>query len=320
MMKQGGKSEKISRISIIGAAVVDVLARPVSERLFETGSIPMEETGISFGGDALNEAAVLARLGKQAELVSKLGQDTAGEMVLDYCRKNGVDVSRVRVEAGISTGVNVVLIREDGERFFLTNPKSSLRRLTEEDLTPYLDGLSDLVSFASIFVSPCLGIGEMERIFRRLKEKRGRILCADMTKAKNGERLSELEPFLPYIDYLFPNEEEIALLTGDRDLRKNAARILEAGAGCAVIKCGARGCYIRSRREEYEIPACHAVQCVDTTGAGDTFAAGFLWGLSEGLPLEACGRFANAAASCAVECLGAVNGVRSLEQVMERMK
>ena len=59
-------------------------------------------------------------------------------------------------------------------------------------------------------------------------------------------------------------------------------------------------------------------EAVDSTGAGDCFAAGFLWALSEGMELEACGRFACAAASCAVEQLGATAGIRSVKEPLER--
>ena len=66
------------------------------------------------------------------------------------------------------------------------------------------------------------------------------------------------------------------------------------------------------------IPAYPHTRCIDTTGAGDNFAAGFLYALSEHMDLEDCGRFANITASLAVESLGACTGVRSLSQVMER--
>ena len=171
---------------------------------------------------------------------------------------------------------------------------------------------------AGMFVSPLLDIAAMEQIFCRIKSKPGRMLAADMTKAKNGERLKDLEKLLPYIDYLFPNEEEIALLTGEQDAAVNARLLVEAGVGCAVVKCGSRGCLIRTRTDTYSIPAYPVREAVDSTGAGDCFAAGFLWALSEGMELEACGRFACAAASCAVEQLGATAGIRSVKEPLER--
>lgn len=309
-----------AEITVIGAAILDLLARPVTPAVFETGSQPVREMRLSGGGDALNEAVALARLGKHTELVSTLGRDRAGETVLQILRDAGVATNRIVRQSGLRTGVNAVLVDESGERHFLTDPESSLRRLSETDILPALDAAADIVSFAGIFVSPLLDIPALERIFQRIKEKPERILVADMTKAKHAERLSDLMGLLPYVDCILPNEEEIALLTGERDPRRNAAMLIEAGASCAVIKLGKRGCLVRTADAAYQIPACPVERAVDTTGAGDCFAAGFLWGLSEGLPLLECGRFGCAAASCCVEQLGATDGISSLEEPLKRYR
>lgn len=320
MKKSDGGRKEITQkdITVIGAAIIDVLAGPVSEAVFQTGSQAMDRTVLSFGGDALNEAVVLSRLGKKVELVTKVGDDEAGIRVQGYMRDNGLDLGSVRVEKGLATGMNIVLVDKAGERYFLTNPNGSLRRLTEEDIEPYLEEAADIVCFAGMFVSPPIDIPAMERIFRRIKEKPGRILAVDMTKAKNGEKFWDLKALFPYIDYIFPNQEEICLLTGEKEPAVNAGLLVEAGVSCAVVKCGKEGCIIRTGDKMYRIPAYLVEKPVDSTGAGDCFAAGFLWGLSERLELPECGRFACAVASCAVEKLGAAEGVKSIEEPMKR--
>ena len=87
-----------------------------------------------------------------------------------------------------------------------------------------------------------------------------------------------------------------------------------------VIKMGKDGCFIKTKGQSLMIPAYPHTRCIDTTGAGDNFAAGFLYGLSEQMSLADCGRFANMTASLAVESLGACTGVQSLSQVMERFR
>ena len=307
-------------ITVIGNAIIDVLVKPIHAKVFETGSQPVEQIKLAFGGDALNEAVVLTRLGKKAELISKVGKDEAGSRVLSFLKDSGISTDKIIVENGLDTSINVVLIDENGERYFLTNPEGSQRKLTEADIEPYLNSAKDIVSFASIFVSPPLDIPAMTKVFKRLKEKPGRILVTDLTKAKNGERLEDLSELFPYIDYVLPNEDEIALLTGVNDPDINAKLLIEAGASCAVIKCGSRGCLIRTGNETYQIPAYPVKNCMDTTGAGDSFAAGFLWALSEGMPLIECGRFACAVASCTVECVGSTEGVISIETPLERYR
>lgn len=305
-------------ITVIGAAIIDILAGPVSPDVFRAGSWPVDTIRLSFGGDALNEAAILAKFGKNVELVSKVGLDDAGERVLDYMERLGLSADSMVMEDGLETSMNLVLVDGNGERSFLTNPAGSLRRLTLQDVETYLDGAADLVSFAGMFVSPLLDLAAMEQIFCKVKQKPGRTLAVDMTKAKNGERLEDLKRLLPYIDYMFPNEAEIALLTGQTDPAVNARLLVEAGVSCAVVKCGGRGCLICTADASYQIPAYPVKTVTDTTGAGDCFAAGFLWALSEGMELEACGRFACAAASCAVESMGATEGICSLKEPLRR--
>ena len=280
----------------------------------------MQMTKMSLGGDALNEAVALARMGKQVELISKVGNDEAGRRVLDYIKENNIKTDKITVEDGLTTGMNIVLVDDKGERHFLTNPQGSLRKLSSENILPYVDDMADIVSFASIFVSPLLDVDVMECVFREIKSKPGRILAADMTKAKNGEKLEDLKKILCYVDYIFPNQEEIALLTGEDDPYVNAKLLVEAGVSCAVVKCGTKGCIIQTKDILYEIPAYPVKNVVDTTGAGDCFAAGFLYALSEGMSLQECGRFACATASCTIECVGATDGIKSADESWKRFQ
>ena len=305
-------------VTIIGAAILDVLAGPVDADVFDKGSQPVNSTRLAFGGDALNEAVVLSQLGAKVELISKVGNDEAGKRVLDFLQEKQVDTTKVTVEDGLETGINIVLVTPDGERVFLTNPNGSLRKLGEADVTEQLDEAADIVCMASMFVSPLLDIPAMERIFQRIKSKLGRILVADMTTAKNGESIGDIACLLPYIDYLIPNETEAGRLTGESDVYRNAELFLEHGASCVVVKRGGKGCLIKTRERQIEVPAYAHAKPVDTTGAGDSFAAGFLYGLKNGMPLEECARFGCAVASCTVEKLGANAAIESAELPIRR--
>lgn len=323
-------------ITVIGAAILDVLAGPVTSNVFQTGSQPMDHVKLSFGGDALNETLALSRLGQNSSLISKVGNDEAGHRILDYLKMKDVSTDQIIVEDDLETGVNIVLIDENGERHFLTNPSSSLRKLQEKDILPFLDQAGEIVSFASIFVSPALDLSAMERIFRKVKNQPDRILVADMTKPKHGETLADIKVLLPYIDYLLPNKDEIAMLTGISDPVKNAELLLEAGVSHTVIKCGKDGCVLGTRAagsdafpDESEtkcidtltrIPAFPTLSAIDSTGAGDCFAAGFLWALARGWNPVDCCRFACATASCSVESFGATDGIRSVDEIIKRFQ
>ena len=306
------------KISVFGPVNVDVTARPVDFGKLHTGSLPMEDIRIAYGGDALNEAVVLRRLGAHVELISSVGQDETGDRLVRFLEKEGISGAGINRAADAPTSVNIVLVDPQGERYFLTDPHGSMRRIRREDYLPFLASAGDIICFPGMFVSREMDIPAMEAVVAEARKKPGRILCADMTKAKNGEKLEDLRGILPMIDYIFPNEVEAELLTGEADARKNARLFTEAGVGCAVIKRGARGCVIATRDELLELPAYPVSRAVDTTGAGDAFAAGFVYGLSRRMTLTDCGLFACAAASCIVETAGANQGIRSADEPMAR--
>ena len=303
-MKDVCKRKEEPEIVIIGASILDVLAYPADEEVFRTGSSPAEDIRLSVGGDALNEATVLARLGMKVLLETVIGSGKAGKFILDHCRDCGILLPADCVREDFSTGINVVLVSRDGSRHFLTNPHGSLRRLTLQDIHMPFPQSAKIVCFASIFVFPEIGPKELEVIFRTAKEQ-GKTVCADMTKRKKNETVEDLAGALKYVDYLIPNDEEAMLLTGEESVEAVAGRLREAGAGTVVIKCGDRGCYLDSADGKCWIPAEKNVKCVDTTGAGDSFAAGFLYALSRGRSLRECAEYGNRCGAKAVSVAGA---------------
>lgn len=312
----------MSDIIVVGAAILDVLVQPAGPDVFVKGSYPAERIMMSTGGDAMNQAAVLARLGCHPALAGIIGADEAGGSILEHCRKLGIDARGLHQKAGLDTGINVVLIDEQGERHFLTNPHGSLRRLTLEDIQMEIVPDTKILSFASIFVFPLLKDAQMAALFQKGKEQ-GLVICADMTKCKNQETTEDIAQSLRWIDYLFANYEEGSMVTGKTDLREIGEDFLAHGVKNVVLKLGGAGCFIKNQKTEYQIPAYAHAHCVDTTGAGDSFAAGFLFALSEGYTLEECGRWGNACGSLAIEQVGATVGITDRGQVRsryERMK
>lgn len=306
---------------VIGGAVVDVSLCPVDAGIFSRHSSPIERIPMSSGGDAMNEASVLAQLGGPVRLVTLLGEDAAGSFLLSRCHKLGIDTAAVVQNPSVDTSVNVVLVEPNGERRFVTARNSSLRRLSPKHILPALEGIhaGTIVSFASIFVSHCCGPADMEEIFRRVHQA-GCILCADMTTAKNGETSTDLKGALQYVDYLFPNLEEGALLTGKSTPQEIALELHACGAKHVIVKLGEKGCYFSGPKQKLFCPAYPGAALLDTTGAGDTFAASFQLALSQGKNIATCLRFANAAASICVEHPGCASENLTTEEILRRME
>ena len=314
-MKDAYKRKEEPEIVIIGASILDVLAYPADEEVFRTGSSPAEDIRLSVGGDALNEATVLARLGMKVLLETVIGSGKAGKFILDHCRDCGILLPADCVREDFSTGINVVLVSRDGSRHFLTNPYGSLRRLTLQDIHMPFPQSAKIVCFASIFVFPEIGPKELEVIFRTAGEQ-GKIVCADMTKRKKNETVEELAEALSYVDYLIPNDEEAMLITGKNTVEEAAESLRRAGVKTVVVKCGSKGCYVCGREKCFWVPAEKNVKCVDTTGAGDSFMAGFLYALFQEKNLRDCARNGNYFGGKAVAVTGATDWLVSHKKIM----
>ncbi len=291
-------------IVVIGAAILDVLVRPASPEVFEKGSLPMESIRMSVGGDAANEAAVLSALGKQVQLETVIGCDRAGRFLRQYFTEKQVILPETVFREDLRTGINVVLVDQEGERHFLTDPGASLRALSLEDISLPFPESAGIVCFASVFVFPKIKKEELLTLFREVK-RQGKILCADLTKRKNRETLDEMKEVFALVDYLFPNEEEAMLLSGTESPEDAAEAFFAAGTAHVILKCGRRGCYIRSTEYTGYLPPEKITEPVDTTGAGDSFAAGFLAALSEGRSLPECAALGNRCGAEAVQREGA---------------
>ncbi|HWR30003.1 MAG TPA: sugar kinase [Negativicutes bacterium] len=306
-------------VVIIGAAIVDLPLRPIPEDILHKVSYPVDEIKMTVGGDAINEATILTRLGHCVRLVSGVGDDPAGNFVWHHCTKNHIVTDYIAVKEDMNTSINVGLVGRDGERTFITNRNGSLWKLALCDIN--LEALDEgtILSFASIFNNPLLDNDAMVQIFRRAKT-RSMTICADIVKCRLGENLDDIREALSFVDYFFPNFEEAQELTGKENVSDIADVFLACGVRNVIIKTGKTGAFIKNSHASFQVGAYPYVNCIDTTGAGDNFAAAFICGLLEEKTLQECGEFANAIASISVEAIGATEGVQSREQADARYK
>ena len=238
---------------VIGAAIGDVTVMPAPKNLPSAGSTPMERIRLSTGGDALNEATVAARLGCRTALVTLLGRDDMAAIIRGHCDREGVRLLAAE-DSRTDTGLNVVLVDETGERRFLTNANSTLRRLSLEHILPVLEteeyAAARAVCLASLFVSPALTLTDTEALFRRVKAD-GKLLCADTTRPKHGETAADAAGALKHLDWFFPNLEEALRLTKADSPRAAAEALLSAGVRHVALKLGGEGCLLASRETDF---------------------------------------------------------------------
>lgn len=306
-------SEKLDVICI-GAAIVDIPLQPVSKNIFDVESYPLNKISMTIGGDAINEATIISRLGHKVALMSRIGKDAVGNFILEACEKDNIDVKSMHIDENVDTSINVGLVTEDGERTFVTNRNGSLWKMTIEDVD--FDRFKDarLLSLASIFNNPLLDGPALVKIFQEAK-RNNMIICADMIKARLCETLEDIGEALSYVDYFFPNYDEACIITGKTDINEIADIFLGCGVKNVVIKTGKKGCYIKNNKQTLEIAACKNIKAIDTIGAGDNFASGFITGILDGKTLKECAEFANVTAAISVQSVGATTGVQNREQV-----
>lgn len=305
----------------VGAAIVDVPLYPVGEFIFDHVSYPLDDISMQVGGDAINEATIITRLGDKVSLMSAVGADGPGMFVQEFARNNGIITTDLKMDEELTTSLNIGLVRSDGERTFVTNRNGSLWKMGLNSLKLENIKNAKILSLASIFNNPLLDNKALTTIFKKAKQE-NMIICADMVKSRLNETLEDISDALSYVDYFFPNYEEAAELTRKYDIDEIADVFLNLGVKNIIIKIGKEGCYIKNNEVAKIVSAFKKDPSIniDTIGAGDNFAAGFISELLRDKTFEECAYFANAVAGTSIESLGATTGVKSREQVENMIK
>lgn len=303
----------------VGQLSADVLLRPVGQLPAPGSAEAVEDMEIMSGGCAGNTAIFLAKLGGRVSLLAAVGSDAWAWAALDSAKAAGVDVSGVRALPSARTSACLVLVAPSGERTFLYRPGAN-ERLS-------LDGIDWSCVEKSRCATRWLHVGgaiklralDLPELLRKAKAA-GCGTSLDTDWDPEGLWMKRLASSLPHVDCLVAGVEEARHLTGLDEPEDMAECLLEKGPETVAVKQGPLGSTVMSRKEPGVVFApAFKVNAVDTTGAGDAYAAGFIMGLSEGWSLERTASFANACGALATTRLGANAGVESLEQAMALM-
>ena len=300
----------------IGSALVDILTRIDNDSILEELNIPkgsmqlvdekssaiiesklaVHESTMAPGGSAANTIHGLATLGIESGFISYLGKDEIGKFFEESMTSAGVKPLVFHTDT--ASGTARTIISADGERTFATNLGASLE-LNENVITPelfknwnycYVEGY--LIANKPVFT----------KTISTAKECGCKVvldLASFNVVEDNREFLNEL---LPKIDIVFANEEEAKALT--QMSAEESLHYIADKVEIAIVKVGKKGSLIK-RGEEVVTIGCNKVDVVDTTGAGDMYAAGFLYGLINGYDLERCGTIGNHLAESIIQVIGA---------------
>lgn len=290
-------------IAILGDINVD-LALQIQAYPPEGGEGIAERQAYGLGGSATNTARILASLGLSVHFIGKVGMDSWGDWSLQAVQQAGIDTRWIRRDAAEPTQLNIVVVSASGERTMFAYRGANIR-LTAEEIDPAaFDGVALLhLSGYALLKAP-----QREAALHAIARAKDAAIAisldipAGITQAIAGV----VRPLLPAIDTLFLGEADaLALAPGvlGCDPDQAAVRLLDAGAGHVVIKRGPEGSVLHGRGHRSASRAIE-VQAVDTTGAGDAFAAGYLFGIANRLPPVSAAALANAAGAIAVTTFG----------------
>jgi sugar/nucleoside kinase (ribokinase family) len=297
-----------------GMVLVDVLVEGIEAmpRSGETGLV----SGLSLatGGDAINQAMSLAKLGNRVGLMGLIGDDVQGQFIKDRCAHYGINVEGLCVDPDRSTSTSIVLIDKRGERSFLSQRNASIGAFGPEhiDLDRIRPGLRAL-SIGSLFCAPRFDQEALAPLLRKAKSV-GAVTIADMVMDQQGYGLAGLSAAWPYLDYVVPSELEAEIFTGSNDPKAIAADFQKRGVKNVVLKRGSKGVFAYFGDTVVACPA-FSVPVVDTTGAGDNFVGAFVHALVHGSTGDQTLRFASAVAALSLGAVGAGAGLRDLPQV-----
>lgn len=298
----------------LGLIVCDLLVKPITKEMLDGDSTRVEFVKMNSGGDAFNVAVNLSKLGIASGIVGKIGDDPFGRFLLETAAKSKVDCRGLAVAEKSGTSTSLVMIHPDGERSFAYYGGAS-DQLSEEDVKDELIKDAKILSVGSALALPGLDGAGLGHILARAR-KLGIKTVVDVTEVKEEACREKIVPLLKNTDIFMPSCHEAKIISG-REKPEDMAQVLsEKGAGLVVIKLGDKGCYVSSRQESFFMPA-FGVNAVDSTGAGDSFVAGFLAAYSKGKSLRDCSLFANAAGAMCVREVGATAGIKSFEQLMD---
>lgn len=301
----------------MGNAIVDVLVRMNDDTLLAELNIPKGSmqlvdgnfivnntpkiTGLekfmAAGGSASNTISGLAKLGVQTSFIGKIGGDEMGKFFNLDIEKNNINAQLLYSEN--LSGECLVLISPDGERTMCTF-LGAAAELTPEDLSIDMFKGYDIFHIEGYLVFNT----ELIRKAVQLAKAAGLKISIDLASFNVVEAMLDFlkEIVADYVDIVFANEEEAKALTGLE--AEDAVHEIAKNCEIAVVKVGKDGSYIKSKGKVYKVAGIEA-NCIDTTGAGDLYAAGFLYGLSKDLSLTTCGQFGSIAAGNVVEIIGA---------------
>lgn len=318
----------MDKIIGMGNALVDVLVRIDDDSLLEKLHLPkgsmqliQEDTlseirkytsGMkihrSTGGSAGNTVCALAALGANPGFIGKVGQDETGAFFGDTLRQRGVNA--LLATCDLPSGIASTFISTDGERTFGTYLGAAATLRAEDLSRKMFAGYNYLYIEGYLLQDHDL----MQRAVQLAKEE-GLQVCLDMASYNvvEAERDFFDQLIVKYVDIVFANESEALAYTGKAP--HEALEEIASKCSIAVVKTGKEGSLVKKGTEVIQLLSCPVDNVLDTTGAGDFYAAGFMYGLTCGYSLEKCVQISTILATAVIQEVGTTLPAKKWDEI-----
>ncbi|HJF80760.1 adenosine kinase [Phocaeicola plebeius] len=318
----------MDKIIGMGNALVDVLVRIDDDSLLEKLHLPkgsmqliQEDTlseirkytsGMkihrSTGGSAGNTVCALAALGANPGFIGKVGQDETGTFFGDTLRQRGVNA--LLATCDLPSGIASTFISTDGERTFGTY-LGAAATLRAEDLSRKM-----FAGYNYLYIEGYL-LQDHDLMLRavQLAKEEGLQVCLDMASYNvvEAERDFFDQLIVKYVDIVFANESEALAYTGKAP--HEALEEIASKCSIAVVKTGKEGSLVKKGTEVIQLLSCPVDNVLDTTGAGDFYAAGFMYGLTCGYSLEKCVQISTILATAVIQEVGTTLPAKKWDEI-----
>ena len=269
---------------------------------------------LSLGGSADNTIRAMARLGCKVGFIGKAGQDTTGDFFEQALENLGI--KPVIFRGKNRSGKCVSLISPDGERTMLTHLGAALEMKADEISNDIFKGY-DCLYIEGYLVQDHTLIESVARNAKSCNLKVAIDLASFNVVEENLDFLRDLVE--KYVDIVFANEDEAKTFTGEEE-PINALQYISQMCELAVVKIGMKGALIKQGEKVVHVGIMKAAKRVDTTGAGDFYAAGFLYGMTEGLDLRQCGTIGAVTAGKVIEVVGTTLADEAWDEINRYIK
>jgi len=261
------------------------------------------------GGAAGNTAAVLSAFGQKVSLISMVGEDFAGSEYETSLRNSDVDTAHIRTVKGAFTSRAYMPVDTHGnlESFFYWGATAAFRNLLVPRIKP--TG-KDIIHIAT---------GDPKFNKRLVSAQHGAVISFDPGYDVPLYSKDDLEFILKRSTLAFMNEHEADVILSKTG-HKSAKDLLRYGPRAVIVTHGPKGSVVYTQKEKISVNAYTPAKCVDPTGAGDSYRAGFLAAYSKGMSLRECAQVGSATASFVIEEVGGQTAIPTWEKALERAK